>query len=91
MGEHVSGQSNQPLSRPPHSLSAEQVLEELRSNSTTGLSPDEVPQRLDEYGPNELEQNKGVRPIKIFLEQIFNAMTLVGLAGLDLRHSSTRK
>lgn len=78
MGEHVSGQSNKPLSRPPHSLSAEQVLEELRSSSTNGLSPEEVPQRLDEHGLNELEQNKGVQPIKIFLEQIFNAMTLVG-------------
>ena len=77
LGEHVSGQSNKPLSRPPHSVTSAQVLEELKSNATSGLSPEEVPQRLAEYGPNELEQNKGVQPIKIFLEQIFNAMTLV--------------
>lgn len=77
MGEHVPGQSNKPLSQPPHSLTSQQALDELRSNATTGLSSEEIPQRLEEMGPNELEQNKGVQPIKIFLEQIFNAMTLV--------------
>ncbi|KAF4993758.1 hypothetical protein FDECE_13322 [Fusarium decemcellulare] len=77
LGEHVSGQSNKPLSQPPHSLTSQQVLDELRSNASTGLSPEEIPQRLEEMGPNELEQKKGVQPIKIFLEQVFNAMTLV--------------
>lgn len=79
LGEHVSGQSNKPLSRPPHSLTSQQVLEELRSDATTGLAPDEIARRLEEMGPNELEQKRGVQPVKIFLEQIFNAMTLVRL------------
>ncbi|KAJ3504363.1 hypothetical protein NM208_g16350 [Fusarium decemcellulare] len=77
LGEHVSGQSNKPLSQPPHSLTSQQVLDELHSNASTGLSPEEIPQRLEEMGPNELEQKKGVQPIKIFFEQVFNAMTLV--------------
>lgn len=77
LGAHISGQSNKPLSQPPHSLASQQVLAELGSDTTTGLSPEEIPQRLEEMGPNELEQNGGVQPIKIFLEQIFNAMTLV--------------
>lgn len=84
LGEHVSGQSNKPLSRPPHSLTSQQVLEELRSDATTGLAPDEIPRLLEEMGPNELEQKRGVQPIKIFLEQIFNAMTLVRLPQYNL-------
>ncbi|CAM1502447.1 Fc.00g044310.m01.CDS01, partial [Cosmosporella sp. VM-42] len=77
LGEHVSGQSNKPLSRPPHSLTSPQVLEELKSDAINGLGLEEVPRRLVEYGLNELERRKGVQPVKIFLEQIFNAMTLV--------------
>lgn len=77
LGEHLSGQANKPLSRPPHSLGSQQVLEELQSNSVSGLDPEEVPRRIEEYGPNELDQRKGVQPVKIFMEQIFNAMTLV--------------
>jgi P-type Na+/K+ transporter len=76
-GQHISGQANKPLSQPPHSLTSQQVLDELCSNSATGLRPEEVPQRLEEMGPNELEQKAGVQPVKIFVEQIFNAMTLV--------------
>lgn len=77
LSQHISGQANKPLSQPPHSLTSQQVLDELSSNPETGLSPEEVPRRLEEMGPNELEQKAGVQPIKIFLEQIFNAMTLV--------------
>lgn len=77
LGEHVSGQSNKPLSLPPHCLTSQQVLDELHSNATTGLSPEEIPQRLEEMGANEIEQKRGVQPVKIFLEQVFNAMTLV--------------
>lgn len=71
------GQSNKPLSRPPHALEFEVVLKELSVDSFSGLQGDEAARRLIEYGPNELQQKKGVQPVKIFLEQIFNAMTLV--------------
>lgn len=74
---HVSGQSNVPMSRPAHSMSSEETLKELRADATSGLSSDEAAQRLASAGRNELEQKKGVQPIKIFIEQIFNAMTLV--------------
>jgi magnesium-transporting ATPase (P-type) len=77
LGEHVSGQSNKPLSSPPHSLTSQKVLEELKSDATRGLDPGDVPRRLAEFGSNDLDQKKGVQPFKIFIEQIFNAMTLV--------------
>ncbi|KAH8729776.1 hypothetical protein BGZ61DRAFT_504555 [Ilyonectria robusta] len=82
LGEHISGQSNKPLSNPPHTLTSQQTVDELRSDAVKGLDPEDVPRLLAEFGPNELEQNKGVQPVKIFLEQIFNAMTLVLLMAL---------
>lgn len=74
---HVSGQCNKPLSRPAHSLSVDDVLKELHSSPSQGLAGAEAAERLAEYGPNQLKEKKGVQPIAIFLEQIFNAMTLV--------------
>ncbi|KAI8233228.1 Calcium-transporting ATPase 3 [Colletotrichum sp. SAR 10_86] len=80
--EHVSGQANKPLSRPPHALDVDQVVTELEVDAAQGLTTDEASRRLEELGRNELRQNKGVQPVKIFLEQIFNAMTLVLLLAL---------
>ncbi|PNY30043.1 Sodium transport ATPase 5, partial [Tolypocladium capitatum] len=80
--DHVSGQSNRPLSRPAHSLTSEHVLRELRSDAVRGLEADEAARRVAELGPNELDGDKGVQPLAVFLEQIFNAMTLVLLLAL---------
>lgn len=77
MEHHVSGQSNKPLSRPAHALPADTVIQELNTTPATGLSASEASQRLAEYGPNDLGEEEGVKPIKIFIEQICNCMTLV--------------
>lgn len=74
---HFSGQSNTPMSRPAHSMSSDDVIKELKTDPSVGLSSNEAAERLATAGRNELEQKKGVQPLKIFIEQIFNAMTLV--------------
>lgn len=74
---HVSGQSNTPMSAPAHALSSQEVVKELHADTATGLSAQEAASRLATAGHNELDKKKGVQPIKIFVEQIFNAMTLV--------------
>ncbi|KAM3566442.1 hypothetical protein ARSEF4850_000584 [Beauveria asiatica] len=75
-------QSSTPMSRPAHSMSSEETLKELRADASSGLSSNEAEQRLASIGRNELEQKKGVQPLKILLEQIFNAMTMVLLVAL---------
>ncbi|KAL0944661.1 sodium p-type [Colletotrichum truncatum] len=80
--EHISGQSNKPLSRPPHVLEFGQVIEELGVDTTQGLTSEDAARRLVELGRNEFQQKKGVQPLKIFLGQIFNAVTLVLLLAL---------
>ncbi|KIX08336.1 potassium/sodium efflux P-type ATPase, fungal-type [Rhinocladiella mackenziei CBS 650.93] len=77
MENHVSGQSNKPLSKPAHALERDVIVEELRTASVDGLSPAEAQSRLGEYGRNELDDGPGVQPLKILLRQVANAMMLV--------------
>lgn len=74
---HISGQSNQPLSRPAHALTAAEVASELNTDVLSGLSIAEANARLDRFGRNDLGEDDGVQPLKIVVAQIANAMTLV--------------
>ncbi|KAK9423739.1 putative Sodium transport ATPase 5 [Seiridium unicorne] len=74
---HVSGQSNKPISQPAHSLTYEEVTRELGVNSDDGLNDAEAQKRLEEFGNNELDNGPGVNPTKIIMKQIANAMMLV--------------
>ncbi|KAH7029438.1 potassium/sodium efflux P-type ATPase [Microdochium trichocladiopsis] len=74
---HVSGQSNKPLSRPPHALPYAQVITELESDEINGLHSAVAEQRLTDFGPNDLGEADGVSALKIVVAQIANAMTLV--------------
>ncbi|KAM0352532.1 hypothetical protein ACHAPU_002201 [Fusarium lateritium] len=78
----VSGQSNIPLSRPAHALTADEVVQELRTAPSAGLTAADASQRLVDYGTNDLGEEEGVKPIKIFIAQIFNCMTLVLILAL---------
>lgn len=77
--EHVSGQANKPMTAPAHALAIDRVVDELKANVEVGLSDDEAKRRLEEYGRNEFGEQKGVQPVKIFIGQIANALTLVRL------------
>ncbi|KAJ5144839.1 ATPase P-type K/Mg/Cd/Cu/Zn/Na/Ca/Na/H-transporter [Penicillium atrosanguineum] len=41
------------------------------------LGPDEASHRLQEYGPNKLDEGEGVSVVKILIRQVANAMMLV--------------
>ena len=77
MQQHVSGQSNNPMTAPAHALKHEQVVEELKADPELGLSTDEAKKRLEEHGRNEFGEQEGVQPLKILIGQIANALTLV--------------
>lgn len=74
---HISGQANSPMSAPAHALTFEQVAQELNGNINDGLTESEAKQRLETYGRNEFGEQEGVQPLKIFIGQIANALTLV--------------
>ncbi|RFN49753.1 potassium/sodium efflux p-type atpase [Fusarium flagelliforme] len=75
--DHVSGQSNEPLSLPAHCLTVAQVADELRTNATSGLSANEAKDRLVKYGSNDLGETEGISPLRILFAQVANAMTMV--------------
>ncbi|EUC38818.1 hypothetical protein COCCADRAFT_538 [Bipolaris zeicola 26-R-13] len=74
---HVSGQANKPMSKPAHSLTIQEVVNELKTEEWSGLDDNEAKRRVDEYGTNELGEAESVSPIKILVAQVANAMTLV--------------
>ncbi|KAJ5161025.1 ATPase P-type K/Mg/Cd/Cu/Zn/Na/Ca/Na/H-transporter [Penicillium capsulatum] len=66
-----------PLSQPAHSLTYEAVIKELDTRLDEGLTSDEASRRLQQYGPNKLDEGEGVSVVKILVRQVANAMMLV--------------
>jgi P-type Ca2+ transporter type 2C len=66
-----------------HSLEVDKALDLLDSNADSGLTPQEIEQRLQKYGPNELQETAGRSPWEILLEQFTNIMLLM-LIGVAL-------
>lgn len=63
-----------------HSLEVDKSLELLKTNAETGLTPQEVQQRLQKYGPNELEETGGRSAWEILVDQFKNIMLLMLIA-----------
>ncbi|KAL3473564.1 hypothetical protein BJX99DRAFT_233416 [Aspergillus californicus] len=65
------------LSQPSYCLPYEVVLKEIGTRLDEGLTKDEAAHRLQQYGPNKLDEGEGVSVIKILVRQVANAMMLV--------------
>ncbi len=72
-----------------HSLSQQEVLNELQTNATTGLSAQEGEARLAKYGLNELEAAKKESTLKKFLAQMKDPMIIVLLIAAVLSFVSS--
>ncbi len=58
-------------------LSAGDALKELEVSAEQGLSSDNVTNRLQKYGRNELQAGKKLNPFKLFLSQFNDALVVV--------------
>lgn len=66
-----------------HNLSVQETVKLLRTDSTKGLTIDEVKVRQREFGENKLPEEKPDSKLKIFLEQFRNPLVYILLvAGL---------
>ncbi|KAL4885491.1 hypothetical protein BJY04DRAFT_134785 [Aspergillus karnatakaensis] len=65
------------LSQPAYCLPYEVVLKEIGTKIDEGLTKDEAARRLQQYGPNKLDEGEGVSVVKILVRQVANAMMLV--------------
>ncbi len=66
-----------------HSLEVDKALDLLDSNADSGLTSQDIQQRLQKYGPNELEEHGGRGTWEILLDQFKNIMLLM-LIGVAL-------
>ncbi|KAJ5397060.1 ATPase P-type K/Mg/Cd/Cu/Zn/Na/Ca/Na/H-transporter [Penicillium cosmopolitanum] len=71
------GSGGSPLTQPAHSVPYEVVIKVLSTEIDGGLAPDEASRRLEQYGPNKLDEGEGVSVVKILVRQVANAMMLV--------------
>jgi P-type Ca2+ transporter type 2C len=60
-----------------HSLEVNQAIKQLNSDADRGLTPQEVEQRVQKYGLNELEETSGRTPLQILIDQFKNIMLLM--------------
>ncbi len=87
--------SNSPSSW--HTVAIDKTLNQLSSNKDAGLSSQQVSERLQQYGPNELEETGGRSPWSIFVDQFTNIMLLMLMgvavisAFLDIRSNTFPK
>lgn len=65
-----------------HALDLEDVVAELASDPSAGLSEAEAARRLDSYGPNRLQEKKRTPPWKLFLAQFQDFMIYVLLVAV---------
>jgi Ca2+-transporting ATPase len=68
------------LATPWYTLDVEKTLSEFGSNPETGLTSQQVQERLQQYGPNELEEVAGRSSWEILLDQFKNIMLLMLIA-----------
>ncbi|KAK4215316.1 hypothetical protein QBC37DRAFT_439578 [Rhypophila decipiens] len=61
----------------PFLLSIQEVEQALETNIDNGLATNQVPQRQEKYGPNELDVGGAIAWYTIFIRQLANAMVLV--------------
>lgn len=62
---------------PSHAKSIDEVEQHFKTDRKTGLSEEEAKRRLEEYGPNKLEEKKKVPFIIKFLKQFIEPMVIV--------------
>ena len=65
-----------------YNLTVEAAFKALESSLDSGLNEEEAKKRLGEFGPNQLQEKKGVGPLVIFFEQFqdFIVWILIGAA-----------
>ncbi|MEW6214891.1 MAG: HAD-IC family P-type ATPase, partial [Nitrospirota bacterium] len=67
-----------------HFMQVDSVLRELSTDLQLGLNRDDVRNRLEKYGYNELRKENGVSPIKIFINQFKNILIIILLIATAL-------
>jgi Ca2+-transporting ATPase len=66
-----------------HTMEIDETMKQLNTEST-GLSQEEAQKRLQQYGTNELQKEKGTSAIKLFIEQFEDLLIVILLIATGL-------
>jgi len=72
------------MERAWHSMEVKQVLKELDSDLNKGLTGEEIKNRLEKYGYNELKKEEKISPITLFFNQFKNILIIILLVAIVL-------
>lgn len=75
MGKPVREAQN--YSKQPFLLSVDDIIQDLQTNTDSGLSTSQVKQYQEKYGGNKLDGDGGIPWYAVLMKQIANAMILV--------------
>lgn len=56
------------------------VVQELKTSQTNGLALQEIPERLEKYGPNKLKEAEKTPLIEKFINQLKDPLVLILIA-----------
>ncbi|KAK9727624.1 hypothetical protein K7432_001708 [Basidiobolus ranarum] len=73
---------------PYHIYDIQDVAQRLDSNLEDGLSSQQVTDRLQKYGLNQMSGNGGVSPWKVLFRQIANALTIILVIAMAIAFSA---
>ena len=63
-----------------HAISSQEIATRLATDATTGLHTNQIAERLDLYGPNELAREARRTPLMVFLLQFHQPLIYILLA-----------
>ncbi|NWF93321.1 MAG: cation-translocating P-type ATPase [Syntrophaceae bacterium] len=75
---------NCPSNRIWHAIEIDRALKELGTDPHNGLSGNQVKDRLEQYGYNELKKEERVSPLLLFFNQFKNVLILILLIAIVL-------
>jgi len=71
------------MSKSWHAMEIDETMKQLNTKNT-GLSQEEVQKRLQQYGTNELQKEKGTSAVKMFIEQFEDLLIVILLIATGL-------
>jgi len=71
------------MSKSWHAMEIDETMKQLNTESA-GLSQEEVQKRLQQYGTNELQKEKGTSAVKMFIEQFEDLLIVILLIATGL-------
>jgi len=73
-----------------HTTPVEQVAARMATSSTKGLTTKQAQERFQSVGPNQLQAQSGVNPIRLFLQNLFSFLLILLMVAMILSFATSQ-